>query len=101
MQEGDLKCALCLDFFTKPVRITRCGHNFGQACLTEMIPADETTWQCPECRTEQNQAPEELARNFFLERTVENFLSARKTMCVAHASQKKLRKLIQLHTESV
>ena len=92
MQEEDLKCALCLDFFTAPVRITKCGHNFCQQCLTEMVPAGEATWPCPECRTEQNQAPEEQARNFFLEKTVEKFLSMRETMCAAHGSQKKLRK---------
>jgi len=49
-----------------------------------MVPAGNTTWTCPECRTEQNQAPEELARIFFLEQTVEKFLSARETMCAAH-----------------
>ena len=100
MQEEDLKCALCLDFFTAPVRITRCGHNFCQECLTRMIPAGETIWNCPECRMEQNQAPEELARTFFLERTVEKFLSARKTICVTHGSQQKLRKLTQFHMDN-
>ena len=94
MQEEDLKCALCLDFFNAPVRMTRCGHNFCQGCLTEMMPAAEDTWPCPECRTEQNEAPEDQARNFFLEQTVEKLLSARETMCATHGSQKKLRKLI-------
>ena len=93
MQEEDLKCALCLDFFTAPVRITKCGHNFCQQCLAEIIAIGKDSWRCPECRTEQSQALEELARNFFLEKTVEKFLSARETMCAAHGSQKKLRTL--------
>ena len=92
MQEEDLKCAICLDFFTAPVRITRCGHNFCQGCLTKMVTAGNTTWACPECRKEQNQAPDELAQNFFLERTVEKVKAARENMCATHGSEKKLRK---------
>ena len=92
MQEEDLKCALCLDFFAAPVRMTRCGHNFCQGCLTRMVPAGNTTWPCPECREEQNQAPGELARTFFLERTVEKVKAAKENMCATHGSEKKLRK---------
>ena len=89
MQEQDLQCASCLDFFASPVRITNCGHNYCQECLTGM---GETPWLCPECRTEQQQRPEQLARNFFLERTVENFIASRKNICGAHNLLKKLRK---------
>ena len=89
--EEELKCPLCLDFFTSPVRMTNCGHNYCQECLTEMM---ETPWLCPECRTEQQQRPEQLARNFFLERTAENFIASRKNICGAHNLLKKLRKYI-------
>ena len=34
-------------------------------------------WNCPECRTEQQKRPERLPRNFFLERTVQNFIETR------------------------
>ena len=32
--EEELKCPVCLDFFKSPVRITSCGHNYCQECLT-------------------------------------------------------------------
>ena len=56
-----------------------------------MPAADEGAWNCPECRTEQNQGLEQLARNFFLERTLES----RKNLCTAHESPKKLRKYLE------
>ena len=87
--EEELKCSVCLDFFKSPVRITSCGHNYCQECLTGIGPIP---WLCPECRTEQEQSPEQLIRNFFLERTVENFIESRKKICVVHDLPKKLRK---------
>ena len=89
MEEEDLKCALCLDFFTAPVRITSCGHNYCQECLTGMTAPP---WLCPECRTEQRQRPEQLTRSFILERIVGNYIASRKNICDAHNLQKKLRK---------
>ena len=91
MEEEDLHCALCLDFFKAPVRMTECGHNFCQQCLTGMT---ETPWMCPECRTEQQQRPEQLARNYFLEKTVEKFIASRENICATHNLQKRLRKFI-------
>ena len=32
--EEELKCPVCLDFFKSPVRMTPCGHNYCQECLT-------------------------------------------------------------------
>ena len=91
MQEGDLKCALCLDFFTAPVHITNCGHNYCQQCLTGKFAAP---WSCPECRTEQHQRPEQLIRNFVFEKIIGNYIASRKNICAAHNLQKKLRKYL-------
>ena len=91
--EEELKCPLCLDFFKSPVRITNCGHNYCQGCLEVMTTVP---WLCPECRTEQQQTPEQLARNFFLEKTVENFIASRKNICASHGLPKKLRKYFSL-----
>ena len=65
MEEEDLKCGLCLDFFVAPVRSTTCGHNFCQKCLTQLVESSEAIWLCPECRTDQIDGPKELTRNFF------------------------------------
>ena len=89
MEEDHLKCALCLDFFTSPVRMTNCGHNYCQQCLTAMAV---TPWMCPECRSEQHQEPEQLARNYFLEQSIQNFIETRTNICAVHNLQKKLRK---------
>ena len=32
--EEELKCPVCLDFFKSPVRMTPCGHNYCEECLT-------------------------------------------------------------------
>ena len=92
MEEEDLKCSLCLDFFTAPIRMTNCGHDYCQECLAMAAPAGAASWSCPECRTEQQQPPEQLAKNFRLERTVERFKLSRKTICATHSLKKKLRK---------
>ena len=89
------KCALCLDFYTVPVCRTNCGHNFCQRCLSGMLTDsnhNEDAWNCPECRSEQHQGLEQLARNFFLERTVEKFIESRKNLCAVHELPKKFRK---------
>ena len=93
MEAEDLTCSLCLDLFSSPVRITRCGHSFCGQCLTSMTA---TLWPCPECRVEQNQKPEDLARNYFLERTIEKFKDSRKKICTTHDLKKKLRKLLRV-----
>ena len=41
MEEEDLKCSLCLDFFESPVRITTCGHDFCGKCLAGAVQAEE------------------------------------------------------------
>ena len=105
MEEEDLKCALCLDIFTAPVLITKCGHNFCSKCLNANFEAsaadsdadsdDEnqsTVWSCPECRTTFYGQIEDLARNFFVERAIDKYRTSRTYICGAHNLQKKLRK---------
>ena len=89
MEAEDLTCSVCLEIFSPPVRITRCGHSFCTQCLTSMTA---TLWPCPECRVEQNQAPEDLTRNYFLERTILKFMDSRDKICMTHGLKKKLRK---------
>ena len=92
----ELICPLCMDLFTGNVRITKCGHNYCEKCLTAMISANEGTWDyedtwpCPECRTEQNEVPAELTRNYALERSVVNYKNSTENICAAHDLKKKL-----------
>ena len=87
--EEEFKCPICRDFFKKPLRMTPCGHTFCQECLTVMT---NIPWPCPVCRTEQQQRPEELARNYGLETAFDAFMTSQKNMCATHGLQKKLRK---------
>ena len=87
--EEELKCPLCLDFFTPPVRITTCGHNYCQECLRMFT---QIPWRCPVDQIEQHQRLENLARNFFLERSLENFMESRRNICATHNLPKRLRK---------
>ena len=89
MEEENFKCALCLEFFTAPVLMTNCGHNYCQQCLTVMT---EFPWLCPFCRKKQHQIPEQMPRNFFLEQSVQNFIETRKNICAVHDLKKKFRK---------
>ena len=68
-------------FFISPVLMTECGHNFCQQCLTGTT---ETPWMCPECKTEHHERPEQLSRNYFLEKTVKKFIASREKICAAH-----------------
>ncbi|XP_066473544.1 zinc finger protein RFP-like isoform X2 [Tiliqua scincoides] len=42
-------CPICLDYFTDPV-ITKCGHNFCRACLTQSSGELDRNASCPQCR---------------------------------------------------
>ncbi|XP_066474539.1 zinc finger protein RFP-like [Tiliqua scincoides] len=45
-------CPICLDYFTDPVTIAECGHNFCQGCLTQYWGEEEEDAAafCPQCR---------------------------------------------------
>ena len=94
MEVEDLICPICMDFFTGNVRITKCGHNYCEGCLTGMVSADETTWPCPECRTSQTEHPADLTRNYIVERSVVKQKSSKKNFCATHELQKKLCKYL-------
>jgi len=58
--------------------MTTCGHNYCQQCLAGIgRNRSDSSWICPECRTEQQKRPERLPRNFFLEKSVQNFIETR------------------------
>ena len=103
MDESDLKCSICLEFFKPPVRMTNCGHNYCHNCLNDI--AVSTGWNCPECRTPQGSMKQsQLARNFFLERSVEKFHEMSKidfSNCLLHNIPKKLRKFLTHQTETL
>ena len=94
--EEELKCPICLDFFTPPVRITTCGHNYCQECLRMFT---QIPWRCPVDQIEQHQRLENLARNFFLERSLENFMESRRNICASHNLPKRLRKYFHPYHE--
>ena len=52
-----------------------CGHNFCQKCLVRLING-RTSWNCPECRSDQTKQPGQLIRTRFIERAVESFNAA-------------------------
>uniref|UniRef100_A0A4W3HBK4 RING-type domain-containing protein n=1 Tax=Callorhinchus milii TaxID=7868 RepID=A0A4W3HBK4_CALMI len=55
----ELKCAICLDFFTDPVSLG-CGHNYCRSCITRSTENQKNN-SCPECR--QDTAERNLKRN--------------------------------------
>ena len=82
------------DIFQPPIRITDCGHNFCESCLLKIRGPHKLaerqrrlgliqrlgklvapSYSCPECRKEQFKEVEDLTRNFFIERAVENYVA--------------------------
>uniref|UniRef100_A0A670HZH6 RING-type E3 ubiquitin transferase n=1 Tax=Podarcis muralis TaxID=64176 RepID=A0A670HZH6_PODMU len=43
-------CSICLDYFTDPVIIPECGHNFCRSCLTQYWGKSQGEASCPQCR---------------------------------------------------
>ena len=114
MDEADLKCPLCRCFFTAPVLMTKCGHNYCEECLkakleslnadsesdsntdsdTDSNQSDDESWSCLECRNLNHEDLKDLARNYFLENTVDKFIAK----CSAHHLDRKLRKYFNTET---
>ncbi|XP_078497915.1 E3 ubiquitin-protein ligase TRIM39-like isoform X1 [Lissotriton helveticus] len=53
-QLGNLKeeatCSICLEYFTDPVMIIDCGHNFCRSCITQSWEGRDGNFPCPQCR---------------------------------------------------
>ncbi|XP_039374812.1 E3 ubiquitin-protein ligase TRIM7-like [Mauremys reevesii] len=62
---GELKCAVCRDYFKDPVSLD-CGHHFCQGCITQCWEGLSTDFHCPECRetfSRRNLKPNRQLRN--------------------------------------
>ncbi|XP_077778365.1 zinc finger protein RFP-like isoform X2 [Podarcis muralis] len=62
-------CSICLDYFTDPVIIPECGHNFCRSCLTQYWGKSEGEASCPQCRKTVEQGS--IRRNLQLANFVE------------------------------
>ncbi|XP_060094069.1 E3 ubiquitin-protein ligase TRIM7-like isoform X2 [Heteronotia binoei] len=63
----EASCSICLDFFSDPVTIAECGHNFCQACLTRSWGEAGAQPSCPQCRgraQKRKLRPNQLLANF-------------------------------------
>ncbi|KAJ1146515.1 hypothetical protein NDU88_012784 [Pleurodeles waltl] len=53
-QLGSLKeeatCYICLKYFTDPMMISECGHNFCRSCITQNWEGRDENFPCPRCR---------------------------------------------------
>ena len=65
------------DIFTPPIRITDCGHDYCEVCLTE-VRQEQHEWQCPETRQVHRKEITELTRNYRLERFVDAYKKQQK-----------------------
>ena len=89
--EEQSTCPICWNVFKPPIRMTKCGHSFCQNCLKEIVAARGANGRCPECGQFENLTPENLSRNYALEKVVKTFKPLDKNICSIHNSQKKLR----------
>ncbi|XP_078529376.1 E3 ubiquitin-protein ligase TRIM39-like [Lissotriton helveticus] len=48
--QEDVTCSICLDYFTDPVILIDCGHNFCRSCITASWGGRDGNLPCPECR---------------------------------------------------
>ncbi|XP_053149330.1 uncharacterized protein LOC128343923 [Hemicordylus capensis] len=65
-------CSVCLEYFTDPVIIPECGHNFCRACLTQYWR--EAQAFCPQCRETVQQ------RNFIPNRQLKSVVEIAKKL---------------------
>ncbi|KAL8213248.1 UNVERIFIED_CONTAM: hypothetical protein K2H54_061700 [Gekko kuhli] len=67
----EASCSICLDYFSDPVMIAECGHNFCRACLTRSWgePGASSEHSCPQCRGKAQE--ENLRPNLQLANLVE------------------------------
>ncbi|XP_078497932.1 E3 ubiquitin-protein ligase TRIM39-like [Lissotriton helveticus] len=47
--KGETTCSICLEYFTDPVMIIECGHNFCRSCITQSWEGRDENFPCPQC----------------------------------------------------
>lgn len=78
----EVKCALCLELFDKPV-ILHCLHTFCASCLKELVTSNNTI-SCPLCRTPiklEDKGIAGLRTNYHLLNIVEKMRKASAKRC--------------------
>ncbi|XP_078497876.1 E3 ubiquitin-protein ligase TRIM39-like [Lissotriton helveticus] len=48
--QEEATCSICLEYFTDPVMIIDCGHNFCRSCITQSWEGRDGNFPCPQCR---------------------------------------------------
>nr|XP_056701874.1 E3 ubiquitin-protein ligase TRIM7-like [Euleptes europaea] len=43
-------CSICLEYFSDPMTVAECGHNFCRSCLTQCWGKAAAEASCPQCR---------------------------------------------------
>lgn len=66
-EKATFECGICLDLLSKPCTVA-CGHNFCQACLSDLQRATTFGAKCPLCRASLSSAPYQV--NHVLEQVV-------------------------------
>ncbi|XP_078497852.1 E3 ubiquitin-protein ligase TRIM39-like [Lissotriton helveticus] len=48
--QEEATCSICLEYFSDPVMIIDCGHNFCRSCITQSWEGRDGNFPCPQCR---------------------------------------------------
>ncbi|XP_078497886.1 E3 ubiquitin-protein ligase TRIM39-like [Lissotriton helveticus] len=48
--QEEATCSICLEYFTDPVILIDCGHNFCRSCITQSWEGRDGNFPCPQCR---------------------------------------------------
>ncbi|XP_060094095.1 zinc finger protein RFP-like [Heteronotia binoei] len=81
----ELSCPICLDYFSDPVILTECGHNFCRGCLAKSWGEAAVKVSCPVCK--QPAQPRNLLPNQHLANVVE---ITRKLSCQGGEAKEKI-----------
>uniref|UniRef100_A0A8C3XHU4 RING-type E3 ubiquitin transferase n=1 Tax=Chelydra serpentina TaxID=8475 RepID=A0A8C3XHU4_CHESE len=86
-----LACPICLDSFQDPV-LLNCGHNFCQACITQLWEGLEENFSCPKCgkRFQERHVHPNPLLGKALERARQLGWGAEGSMCQKHKEMLKL-----------
>lgn len=85
------ECSVCKNTYRPPIRITHCGHSFCHDCLVSHAThcaKRGSSFNCPGCKKIIKKSPENLTRNYDLERAVESRTNS--DICKTHGEPKKL-----------